>query len=122
MTPRARWRQGLAAALLVGAAAGPGWADTREIDPRHVDAAIVALRGARQRILQHDVERQKRLAILRAQRVEALRLNQRPRADALALQMQMLLQQRRLQAAQDREQLRSSQTALRDALRGTSVP
>ncbi len=116
-------RRGLAAALLTAAAGtSPAWAETREMDPRQAAAATLAIRSARLRMIQHDADRQKRLAILRAERVEALRLNQRGRADAFALQMQLAQQQGRVQAAQDRESLRREQTALRDAQQGTTVP
>ena len=116
------WRCGLAAILVAAAAGGgPAWAETREVDPRRVDAAADAVRAARRRIVQHDIERQKRLLILKAERIEALRLNQRARVEALTLQRQLLQQQGRTQALVDREHLQQGLDDLRLALGGTPV-
>lgn len=120
MTRRRWWRRGVAA-LLVVVGTWPAWAETREIDPHRVEAAAVAVRAARRRIVQHDIERQKRLLILKAERIEALRLNQRARAEALTLQRQLLQQQGRAQALVDRELLQRELDELRLAMGGTPV-
>lgn len=111
----------LAVPLLIVGLAGLSRAETREVDPRRVEAASLAVRAAKRRILLRDVERQKQLALLKAERVEAARLKQTTRVEALTLKRQLMQQQHRAQSAQDRELLQQSLDELRLALGGTPV-
>ena len=117
-------RSAIAALIAAVVWLGPGpslRAESREVSPLRVESAALAVRAAKRRILQHDVERQKRILILKAERIEALRLKQSSRVTALTLQRQLLQQQGRAQASQDRELLQQSLDELRLAMGGTPV-